>query len=34
MVKKNQQAATQILIHWTCLTPAEATWKFADELAL
>ena len=34
MVKKNLQAATQLLIHWTSLTPAEATWEFADELTL
>lgn len=33
MVKKNQQTATQMLIHWISLTPAEATWEFADELA-
>ena len=34
MVKKNLQAATQLLIHWAGLTPAEATWEFADEIAL
>jgi hypothetical protein len=22
-----------MLIHWISLTPAEATWEFADELA-
>lgn len=33
MVKKNQ-VAIQMLIHWTGLTHAEATWEFADELAL
>ena len=34
MVKKNLQAATQLLVHWAGLTLAEATWEFADELAL
>ena len=34
MVKKNLQAATQLLIHWAGLTPTEATWEFADEIAL
>ena len=30
----NLQAATQLLIHWAGLTPTEATWEFADEIAL
>jgi hypothetical protein len=34
MVKKNQRAATQFLVHWAGLTPAEAIWEFAEELAL
>ena len=34
MVKKNLRAATQLLVHWTGLTPAEATWEFLDELSL
>jgi hypothetical protein len=34
MVKRNLQAATQLLVHWAGLTLAEATWEFADELAL
>jgi len=34
MVKRNLQAATQLLVHWAGLTPAEATWEFAEELAL
>ena len=34
MVKKNLQAATQLLIHWAGLTPAKATWEFADKIAL
>jgi hypothetical protein len=33
MLKRNHQAATQMLIHWAGLTPAEATWEFADDLA-
>jgi hypothetical protein len=32
MVKRNHQAATQMLIHLAGLTPAEATWEFTDDL--
>jgi len=34
MIKRGQQAATQLLIHWQGLSPAEATWEFMDEVKL
>jgi hypothetical protein len=34
MVKKNQRAATQFLVHWAGFTPVEATLEFVEELAL
>jgi len=34
MVKKNQRATTQFLVHWAGFTPAEATLEFVKELAL
>jgi len=34
MTRHNNQAATQVLIHWEGLPPAEATWEFTDELKL
>jgi len=34
MINRNNQAATQMLIHWKGLTPTKATWEFVDELAL
>ena len=32
MVKRGNQAAAQLLIHWKNQSPAEATWEFASEL--
>jgi hypothetical protein len=34
MTRRNNQAATQVLIHWEGLPPADATWEFTDELKL
>ncbi|KAF2307439.1 hypothetical protein GH714_028620 [Hevea brasiliensis] len=32
MVKRHNAAATQLLIHWRGLSPADASWEYADEL--
>jgi len=32
MIKRNHQAATQMLVHWASLKPSEATWEFANDL--
>ena len=32
MVKRGNQAAAQLLIHWKNSSPAEATWEFASEI--
>jgi hypothetical protein len=32
MVKRGNQATTQILLHWKGLTPSDATWEFADDI--
>ena len=32
MVKRKNMASTQWLIHWGGLSPAEATWEWADEI--
>ena len=34
MIKRGQQAATQLLIHQQGLSPAEATWGFVDEVKI
>jgi hypothetical protein len=34
MTRRNNQAATQVLIHWDGWPPADATWEFTDELKL
>jgi hypothetical protein len=34
MTRRKNQAATQVLIHWEGLPPADATWEFTDELKL
>ena len=34
MTRHNNQAATQVLIHWEGLPPVDATWEFNDELKL
>ena len=34
MTRQNNQAATQVLIHWAGLPPADATWEFTTELKL
>jgi hypothetical protein len=31
--RRRNQAITQVLIHWKGLSPADATWEFADEIA-
>jgi hypothetical protein len=33
IVKRKNQAATQILIHWRGFSPADATWEYAEEIA-
>jgi len=33
IVKRKNQAATQILIHWRGFSPADATWEYAKEIA-
>jgi len=32
IVKRKNQAATQILIHWRGFSPVEATWEYAKEI--
>jgi hypothetical protein len=32
--RRNNQAATQVLIHWEGLPPADATWEFTEDLKL
>jgi CHASE2 domain-containing sensor protein len=32
IAKRKNQAVTQVLIHWKGLSPANATWEFADEI--
>ena len=32
MVKRGNQAAAQLLIHWSNSSPAKATWEFASEI--
>jgi hypothetical protein len=34
MTQHNNHAATQVLIHWEGLPPANTTWVFNDELKL
>jgi hypothetical protein len=34
MTQRNNQAATQVLIHWAGLSPADATWEFTTDLQL
>lgn len=34
MVKRKNQATTQVLVHWKGLSPSDATWEFADDLCL
>jgi hypothetical protein len=33
IVKRKNQAATQVLIHWKGLSLADATWEYAEEIA-
>jgi len=33
IVKRKNQTATQILIHWRGFSPADATWEYAEEIA-
>jgi hypothetical protein len=32
MVKRGNQATTQVLLHWKGLAPSDATWEFADDI--
>jgi hypothetical protein len=32
IAKRQNQAITQVLIHWEGLSPADATWEYIDEL--
>jgi hypothetical protein len=34
MTRRNNQAATQVLIHWAGLSAADATWEFTTDLQL
>ncbi|KAF2297659.1 hypothetical protein GH714_001999 [Hevea brasiliensis] len=34
MVKRKNQTATQWLIHWKDVSPADATWEYADDIQL
>jgi hypothetical protein len=34
VVKRRNQAATQVLVLWKGCPPSEATWEFTDELSL
>ena len=34
ITRHNNQAATQVLIHWAGLPPIDATWEFTTELKL
>lgn len=34
MVRHNNQAATQVLLHWEGALPADATWEFTEEIRL
>ena len=33
MIRKKNHAITQVLIHWTGLSPADATWEIAADIA-
>jgi hypothetical protein len=33
IARRRNQAITQVLIHWKGLSPADATWEIADEIA-
>jgi hypothetical protein len=34
MARRKTQTITQVLVHWDGLSPANATWKYIDELKL